>query len=323
MFAGCRRSPPEPPRAARPPPESTVDAGAPVLGAVINARAAIAAGDAVAAFNDANLGLGYAVRLAGADSALYPPPAAPPGYHSGGGQGGYSGGRGGGGHGGGGSGHRHGGGGAGASTAAAPAPAATATAPQEAAGVGAPQGAHGGRGGQHGGRANRQGRQSAEGQGGGAGKSAGASVSQAGATPFTSFDAQVRLISALARLQAHDPAGADVELLAVEAAVHPQLKPEYLPLIRADQSLALASAAVSAGRLGELRTQLTAAQAALQGYQGAPHAAEARALAASIGESLRRPGGLAALAPAQINLWAGVVGAWTSVGTSVGTVVGT
>jgi hypothetical protein len=87
--------------------------------------------------------------------------------------------------------------------------------------------------------------------------------------------------------------------------------PAYLPLIRASQSLTLASAAVSGGRLSELRTQLTAAQTALEAYQGGPHAAEARALAAAIGEGMRQPGGLAALQPVQIALWAGVVGAWT------------
>jgi hypothetical protein len=113
--------------------------------------------------------------------------------------------------------------------------------------------------------------------------------------------------------------GADADLRVVEAAVHPQLTPVYLPLIRADQSLTLASAAVSARRLGELRTQLANAQTALAAYQGAPHAAQAKALAATIGAATRRPGGLPALAPAEIALWAGVVGAWTGLGTGLGT----
>src|SRR5579872_4258578 len=62
------------------PAEASADAGAPMLAAVENARAAIAVGDQVAAFNDVNVALGYAVRLQGSDSALYPPEAAPPGY---------------------------------------------------------------------------------------------------------------------------------------------------------------------------------------------------------------------------------------------------
>ena len=299
----CRSNPPEPPRAATAPPEETGDAGAPVLAAALNARAAIAAGDPLAAFNDANVGLGAAVRLAGADSALYPPPAAPPGYqdHSGG-QGGSGGGPGGGS---GGEGHRHRGGGSGAPAAAAPVPAAT---PQPVSVAAAPappaaHGAHGGHGGHHG--------PAAAGDHGGKVDLGGQASAAAAPAPFTSFDAQVRLVSALAKLQAHDPAGADVDLQAVEEAVHPQAKPQNLPLVRAGQSLTLASAAVAAGRLGQLRTQLVAAQTALDAYQGAPHAKEAKALAAALGEAIRRPGGPGTLAPAQIALWAGLVGAWT------------
>jgi hypothetical protein len=296
MLAACRRNPPEPPRAATAQPEETGDAGAPVLAAALNARAAIAAGDAIAAFNDANIGLGAAVRLAGADSALYPPPAAPPGYqdHSGG-QGGSGGGRGGGG--GGGAGHRRRGGGSGA-PADAPAPALTAE-PASVAAAPAPPAIHGG----HGGRGGRHGQAAAGDRGGKPGQGGQASVAaQTGRAPFTSFDAQVRLVSALAKLQGHDAAGADVDLQAVEDAVHPQAKPQNLPLIRAGQSLTLASAAVAAGRLGELRTQLVAAQAALAAYQGAPHAQEAKALATTLGDAVRGPGGPGTLAPAQIAL---------------------
>ena len=309
MLAACRRNPPEPPRAATAQPEETGDAGAPVLAAALNARAAIASGDPLAAFNDANVGLGAAVRLAGADSALYPPPAAPPGYqdHSGGQGGGSGGGRGGGG-GGGGAGHRHHSGGSGAPAAAAPAPAASAPPPVAASAAPVPTAVHGGHG-AHGGRHG----QAAAGDHSGKPGPGGATGSAAptGPAPFTSFDAQVRLISALAKLQGHDAAGADVDLQAVEDAVHPQSKPENLPLVRASQSLTLASAAVAAGRLGELRTQLVAAQTALDAYQGAPHAKEARAVAAAVGEAVRGPGGPGTLAPAQIALWAGLVGAWT------------
>ena len=299
-LAACGRGgPPERAGPPTPQPEPTTDAGAPVLAAALNARAAIAAGDAVAAFNDVNLGLGYAVRLPGADSALYPPQAAPPGYqdHSGG-NGSAAGARGAGGR------HRRGGG----SSAAAPeSPAAepAAPAPTSVAQAGAPHAGHGGHRGRHA-------------QGGAQGSGAVAQAhqgGQAGPDTLSSFDAQVRLISAKAKLQNRDEAGADADLEVVEAAVHPQLTPVYLPLIRADQSLTLAAAAGASGRLGELRTQLATAQAALASYQGGPHAAQAKALAATIDAATRRPGGPAALAPAEIALWAGVVGAWTGLAT--------
>jgi hypothetical protein len=119
----------------------------------------------------------------------------------------------------------------------------------------------------------------------------------------------VRLISAQAKLQARDAAGADAELQALEAAA--DVAPASLPLIRADQSLALAAASISGGRRAELRTQLAAAQGALEGYRGGPHAAEAKALAAAIGEAMRSPAGLGALAPAQLALWSGQVDSWT------------
>jgi hypothetical protein len=254
---------------------AAADAGAPVLAAVQNARSAIAAGDPIAAFNDVNLGLGFATRLTGAESALYPAEAAPPGYHdpsagagNGGGQGGSQGG---------GSGRRHHGGGhpaaAGEPAAAAPAPPGPSAKPS-----GRPPGHHAGRG-DHG-----------------------------APTAISSFDAQVKLVSAQAKLQAHDAAGADADLEAVEAAAH--APPANLPLIRADQSLTLASADVAGGRLPQLRTQLTAAQASLEAYDGASHAAEAKALAATIGDALNRPGGLVTLPPALLGLWSGRVDSW-------------
>jgi hypothetical protein len=253
------------------PEAPAVDAGAPVLAAVQNARAAIAAGDPVAAFNDVNLGLGYAVQLVGADSALYPAGAAPPGYRAPSGGGGQQG-TGGAGSGG----HRHGG-----ARHAAGGQASTTSAPPPAASVPPPVSPHG----HHG--------------GGGA------------PTPVTSFDVQVKLISAQAKLQARDMAGADADLQVIEAAASAQAAPPSLPLIRAGESLTLAASAVSGGRLAQLRTQLVAAQASLAAYHGAPHAAEASAVAAAIGQALRQPGGVAALPPAQVALWSGVVGTWT------------
>ena len=276
--------------AVAPPPAA--DAGAPVLAAVQNARAAIAAGDAIAAFNDVNLGLGFAARLPDGDSSIYPPQAAPPGYaNGGGGNGGQGGGQAGaqGGHGGPGGHHHHGGGppgpgggpaqGAGTPATGAPAPARPPSAqPADAAGH-QHHAAHGGQG--------------------------------DAPAALTSFDAQVRLISAQAKLQARDAAGADADLQALEAAANMQAAPTNLPLIRADQSLTLAAGSVSTRQLGELRTQLAAAQAALEAYQGAPHAAEAKALAAAIGAAVRQPAGLGALTPAELALWSGRVGSWT------------
>jgi hypothetical protein len=256
------------------PEAPAADAGAPVLAAVQNARAAIAADDPVAAFNDVNLGIGYAVQLVGAESTLYPPEAAPPGYQApSGGGGGQQGAGGGSGQ------RRHGGG----HRAAAGGQASPASAPTAAAAPApAPPHEH------HGG-------------GGGAGAP----------TPVSSFDVQVKLISAQAKLQARDVAGADADLQAIEAAADAHATPMSLPLIRAAESLSLAATAVSGGRLAQLRTQLVAAQAALAAYGGVPHAAQARSVAAEIGEALRQPGGVSALPPAQIALWSGVVGAWT------------
>lgn len=92
------------------------------------------------------------------------------------------------------------------------------------------------------------------------------------------------------------------------AARHPA--PAELPLVRADQSLALASAAADSGRLGELSTQLKAARGSLEAYRGGPHAADARALAAAIGRALSDPAGLDALAPTELSLWSGRLGSW-------------
>jgi hypothetical protein len=272
-----------------PPTESAqieTDAGAPVLAAVQNARAAIAAGDQVAAFNDVNLGIGYAAGLPGAGSALYPPEAAPPGYHSasdGGGGGGGGGGQGG--HGGS---HRHGGGAQGADgrqPAAAALPPIAAAPPAEAATGPARRAGHAGRNGHPGRPATNE------------------------PASFSAFDAQVRLQSAQAKLQARDAAGADADLATLEAAARPPAPPS-LPLIRADQSLTLAAADVAGGRLPQLRTQLATAKASLDAYQANQHAAEARALASAIGQVLDQAGGLRALPPAQLASWRGRVDGW-------------
>jgi hypothetical protein len=266
--------------------DAVADPGAPVLAAVLDARAAIAADDRVAALNDADLALSDAVRLAGAQSALYPPEAAPPGYRDrsgGGANGGAGGGRGAGRH-------HHGGAGPAAGgrpwrsrMPAAPPPTPS---PQAAAQVGAHHRGH-----EQGGHA-------------------GAAAPPAGSAGISSFEAQVRLVSAKSELLSGDVAGADAQLKAIASAAPPQLLPLGLPLVRARQCLAQAAAAVSGGRLGELKTQLEAARANLEAYQGRAHAAEAEALVREIGAALGRPGGLAALQPAQLSLWSGRADVW-------------
>lgn len=273
LLAACH--PAQPPPHEPEPAQTEADAGAPVLAAVQNARAAIAAGDTVAAFNDVDLGVGYAASLPGARSALYPPEAAPPGYHSPSGEAGGGGGRLGG-HGGR---HRRGGGQQGASALAPAAPAQVAAAPPAHRGGQAARSDH---------AAHRRPTDPAQ---------------------FSAFDAQVMLQSAQAKLQARDTAGADADLGAVEAAAR-RPTPANLPLVRAGQSLTLATGDVAGGRLPELRTQLAAARASLDAYQGGPHAADAKALAAAIDQTLNQPDGLRALPPAQLALWSGRVSGW-------------
>jgi hypothetical protein len=117
------------------------------------------------------------------------------------------------------------------------------------------------------------------------------------------------LQTAQAKLESHDVAGADADLAAIEAAARGP-PPASLPLMRADQSLTLAAGAVSGGQITDLEAELSTAKAALEAYQVGPHAADAKALAAAIGQVLSQPDGLRALAPAQLNLWSGQVSGW-------------
>jgi hypothetical protein len=289
LLAACH--PAEQPARAPQPAQAEADAGAPVLAAVQNARAAIAAGDQLAAFNDVNVGVGFAASLPGAGSALYPPEAAAPGYHSpsggGGGGGGGASGAGGrqGGHGGR---HRRGAGqqGAGGPPPAGAPPVAAAAPVQSAAASRPHRGGHAGRKGQPG------------------------HTAASAPAPLSAFDVQVMLQTAQAKLQSRDVAGADADLAAIEAAAR-GAPPTSLPLMRADQSLTLAAGAVSGGQTADLKSQLSTAKAALDAYQAGPHAADAKALAAAIGQVLNQPDGLRALAPAQLSLWRGQVSGWT------------
>lgn len=117
------------------------------------------------------------------------------------------------------------------------------------------------------------------------------------------------LQTAQAKLQTRDVAGADADLAAIEAAARGAALAS-LPLMRADQSLALATSAVSGGQISDLKSQLSTAKAALDTYQAGPHATDAKALAAAIGRVLNQPQGLRALAPAQLSLWSGQVSGW-------------
>jgi hypothetical protein len=292
-LAGCHhaqqaeRAPAEAPQRA----DTAADPGAPVLAAVLEARAAIAATDPVAALNDANLALDAAARLAGAQSALYPPEAAPPGYHDRSGGAGSGGGRGRGGH-------RHAGGGRGGGGAlggGAPSPSPTAEPAEAVAPAASGPRLAVGKGRRDHGRPDRQ---------------AGVSATPAASAGVSSFDAQVMLVSAQSRLLRRDTAGADAMLKALAAAPPAQAIPLDLSLIRAEQCLTLAEAAVSGGRIAELKTQLEAARANLNAYPGRAHAGEVRALAREIAAVLARPGGLAALQPAQLTLWSGRADGW-------------
>ncbi len=256
------------------PEAQAVDAGAPVLAAVQNARAAIAAGDPVAAFNDVNLGIGYAVQLVGAEFDALPVRGRSarlsraqrqrrrPGRRR----------------------RRR-----------------IGTAPPRR---GSPRG--GGRPGQSGGRADgrrrpgacpaaripRRWRRRAH---------ASHVVRRPGEADFRPGEAAGARRCRRRRGPAGHRGGRRRSRDAGESAADPGRR----------EVLKLAATAVSGGRLAELRTQLVAAQTALEAYRGAPHAAEARAVAAAMADAMHQPGGVGALAPAQVALWSGVVGAWS------------
>jgi len=198
---------------------TTLDTGAAMLADVDNARAAIADNDGMAATNDVNHAVTYAVRLPDVTSSLYPNEANIP-----------------------------------------------------------------------------DGR--------------GARAKPAAAAPLTAFDAEVVLTSAQSSIAAGDLAGADAQLAVVQQRTPPRLVPADLPLLRADESLGLARIAVESEHAGELKTQLEIAAAALDAYRGAPHAADAKALAAAIGRTLKQPGSLERMQSDQLDLWSGLVDGW-------------
>ncbi|HEY1752513.1 MAG TPA: hypothetical protein VGG29_14740 [Caulobacteraceae bacterium] len=281
-VAACHRAQPEPPAAAAAPQPRSVaagDAGASALADIDNARAALAAGDEVAALNDVNQALGFAVSLPDTTSNVYPADAETSDDSGGGGEGG-------------GGGHRHGHGG----------------------GRGGGHGGHGGgRGGDHRGGSPAPPVAQAAGPPPAAPKPATAAHTRAGPPALTAFDLQVRLTTAQAKLEMHDARGADAVLAAIRAGTPARLVPADLPLVRADESLALALTAISTERASELRTQLANAAAALAAYGGASHSAGARsagahsaealALAATIDAAARSPSALTSVRPDLVSSW--------------------
>jgi hypothetical protein len=201
---------------------ASVDLGVSMLADVENARAAIAAHDAMAAANDIDQAIDYAVRLPDVNSALYPNDAILPGGHAPAGHG---------------------------SGAAAPA-------------------------------------------------------------ALTSFDTEVALTSAQSAIEGGDLAVADTDLAAIQQRTPPHLAPADLPLLRADECLGLARIAIESEHPTELATQLKIAEAALGAYQGAAHAADARALAAAIQTALKQPGALDHMQSDQLDLWLQRVDGW-------------
>lgn len=127
---------------------------------------------------------------------------------------------------------------------------------------------------------------------------------------MTVFGAMVKLGSAQAELDSNLEA-ADADLHAIQTGIPPQLIPSNLQLLRAAASLDVARNAVSEGRNPEVRTQLLAAQLALNTYTGPGHVADAKELAAVIGQTLGRESVLGTISPYRISMWLGRVAAWT------------
>jgi hypothetical protein len=124
---------------------------------------------------------------------------------------------------------------------------------------------------------------------------------------LTVFGAMVKLTSAQAELDGSNLEEADADLAAIQNGIPKELIPNDLPLLRAAASLDLARSAASEGRTSDLRTQLLSAQLALSTYAGPSKVAEAKALAAIIGQSLKQAGALNTMQPYQLSLWLGRV----------------
>jgi hypothetical protein len=126
---------------------------------------------------------------------------------------------------------------------------------------------------------------------------------------ITGFDVLVKLASARAELESNLQA-ADADLHDIQRGIPEQLIPTDLQLLKAAASLSLSRSAVTQGRTPELTTQLVTAQLALNAYAGPGHIAEAKALAATIGQTLRRTATLDTTPPNQMSIWLGIVVGW-------------
>jgi len=124
------------------------------------------------------------------------------------------------------------------------------------------------------------------------------------------FAAHVRLLSAKTELTNGNVAHADRDLAAIETGIPASALPATFPLLRAEESLAVAKTAVDANQASELPVQLAIAQQALQGYAGTSHLAAARALAAEIGQALAQPDATSRIPPARLAEWATRVSGW-------------
>lgn len=131
-----------------------------------------------------------------------------------------------------------------------------------------------------------------------------------GHEPLTVFRALAKLTSAQAELDNSNLKAADADLRDIQDAIPPGLIPNDLLLLRAAASLDLAMSAASEVRITDLKTQLLSAQLALETYPDAAHAAEARALAATIRQRLTNANSRDTLLPAQVSLWLGTVVEW-------------
>lgn len=138
----------------------------------------------------------------------------------------------------------------------------------------------------------------------------GVQPSSPAASALTAFQAEVMLTTAQSNLERGDLAGADAALAAIQPRAPTHLAPVDMPLLRADQSLGLARIAIAGEDPAELKTQLSVAETSLDAYRGGPHAADARALAATLERLLNQPASLRRLQPDQLGAWSGRVDDW-------------
>jgi hypothetical protein len=124
---------------------------------------------------------------------------------------------------------------------------------------------------------------------------------------LTALGALAKLTSAQAELDGSHLEAADADLLNIQSGISQGLIPSDLLLLRAAASLDLARIDAFSGQTPDLRTQLLCAQYALTTYSGPAHVAEAKALAAVIGQSLAQASTMLSYQPSS---WLGEVVEW-------------